>query len=164
MKDGMAEEDGDESELLFLRVVLLEVPDVSGAKVVVDVGGAAELIASWDEDADTSTLIPVVLPTTLPLPLLSFDDASSTLTVLNSSRRVTSTAAIASVVSSVVLLSVGSSIPSSFGGEEAEAAEAAAAAMVFFVLLPKKKWRARTQIANPQGNVLCWRYLEPAIL
>lgn len=144
MKDGMAEEDGDESEVLFLRVVLLEVPDVSGAKVVVDVGGVVELIASWDEDADASTLIPLLspIPTTLTL---SFDDASSTLTVLNSSRTVTSTAAVASVVRSVVLLSVGSSIPSSFGGEEAAAA---AAAMVFFVCCRRKngEHRRKSQI------------------
>lgn len=135
MKDGMAEDNGDESELLVLRLVPF--PDISGAKVVVDVGGVVELIASWDEeaDADASILIP---PT-----LLSFVETSLTLTVLNSSRRVTSMTEIASV-RTVVLLSVVSSTPPSFRGEE----EAAAAAMVTWLVLLPKKWR------DPHGNYM----------
>ncbi len=115
MKDGMAEtdDDGDESELFFLQVA-----DVTAVEMLaVGVGGVAELIASWNEDANAFTLISVFFP-----PLLSgtVDDALLTLTLPNSSRRaspIISEAAKALVESSAVLLFVGSSTPSSGGGE-----------------------------------------------
>ena len=133
-----AEEDGEESELFFLRVVVVPLEVVvatAAAAALVDTAGIVELIGAaivelaslWVEDAGagstTTALIPSSPPRSSPSP--SVVDASLTFTLPNSSRRVAPILEAllgASEVCSVVLFIVVSSATSS--------SAAAAAAMV----------------------------------
>ncbi len=140
MKEGMAEEDGEESELFFLRVVVVPLEVVVAAATLVGVVGIVELaVASpWVEVAGTGSTATTLIPSSPPpASASSVVDASPTFTLPNSSRSVVPILEALlgdSDAWSVVLFIVVSSATSS----SSSSAAAAAAAMVKILCLCRR--------------------------